>query len=1007
MNSKVVVLSALVIVLVVVLGINLLPRDNQPSGKTEPIPAASPAGNPVSQGDQTLLGLHKAGEPWLNTLRAAYRLKPDRRFLLALGEVDAFLRNTEPKIATAHFDDLRWQVRYGEQEVGSLSPHPDFKEYMDLVIGFARRIDASVSIANGEPGSHPEIEALLNPYLAPAQWNALRKIDTLWNDGVRTTELLRLGARAYAELEFQRLDTLEVSDALSATSIAQFALANAHGAENLRREEFMLSWGLGYKSHAKNVALEMPSNTPLTWFASHKDELLANGNVPEHLKTETSYLNFRRAVLTYPAKSNFAEFSKWAEETFFEEKQFLTIYSEFVEHAEWVHASDLSFFFASAVLEEMATFSSGLAKPLTEIEQVLTEFDERAGYLESQFQGPFLTNEAIRGYYEGMYVSGLYRLGLVQLDSRADQGAAEQLAGVLSGDPDGAVDQFRNWYSLLANQMKNPVQDEELFANVTALNRLGAPAANRLFQDGLKYSPFGNPATLAVSKHLFHRMDSRPSSLSMASDTAWTKMNWKGLSTNLFEAGSKLDDEGFTWQTSWFTAREKDTEGLLGYANDRSQPLEVRKNALYHMRLFELGQEALVHEAYESLLAEFPGTSSVLYEYLKFLTGLEEYAKIVAVVKNWLSRYDGDNSVLIANLNARAAKALHELDRNQEAWELLKPGIEGSVGSSMTTGSSVLHAMNEHENDIELARRSYKRYPQSNFDALKVAEIHWLHGDHDEAAAVLSQARNRMNVNFWMNEIAPKFARTFKDSSNENALAAFQSLINRGLELFKLHYVAPKFVKQAQPEIAIGMAIRLVGADRGENGPGKLHTDAYKIIAEVHGADNALIWMKESLPERFRFPASMFFLEEYQFDLLWEMYPDIDRIPYADVVWLYRAAGELSKEEVDSGRWKQIVDYFQTHGQSRYQIIGKHLAGLLSAADLEKHIVDTKSMAEVSYFMGVRAEYDNRWDDAEDWYRITLESGSTRDREYAWANRALYDFETRHWAWKNSDVTRN
>ena len=83
----------------------------------------------------------------------------------------------------------------------------------------------------------------------------------------------------------------------------------------------------------------------------------------------------------------------------------------------------------------------------------------------------------------------------------------------------------------------------------------------------------------------------------------------------------------------------------------------------------------------------------------------------------------------------------------------------------------------------------------------------------------------------------------------------------------------------------------------------------------------------------------------------------------------------------------------------RYMAIGKHLAGLSPAEEIEKLITDAKSMAEVSYFMGVRAEYDKRWDDAEDWYRITIESASTRDREYAWANRALYDFESRRWGW--------
>lgn len=985
---------ALFVSLVYVVGCSESPEDS--STPVQP-PTTTPEAA-VGPREGNLLQRHRAGESWQDTLHAAYRLKPDQRFLLALAEIDSFFGREGGKTPTVHFTDTVWTLIHNGQKVGTLSEYPDFDEYLDVLTDYARNNGGVTPVTQAATGSYPEVTTLLDDFFAPAQWLALQEIDKHWKSGEHTTELLRLGARAFAELEFQRFDTLEVSDHLSAKAIAHLAIARANGVDNQTREEFMLSWALGYKTHAKRIAKQIPLNTPIAAYALSDGEFLGAKDIPESMKQEWNYLRFRRTLASEGARSDFENFWNWTVKTIFEKDEYVTVYSALVQEAKWVHVSDKALYLLAGILYEMESFGDKNARPVEEVEKVLGGFPERSEQLATAFQGPFATNQAAVGYYEGLYISALHRFGKVHLEQRADIETATQFASVVSGKPDSAIDQYQRWYSSLIEQTRPNGNATDRFANLTTLNHLGTPAIHQLYETGLTRSKYGDPALLAAAKQFFGRVDSRPSTLHTASKVAWTNLNWHALSSRYFTPGNKLNDEDVTWLHSWDLARIRDTETLFAMLADDSNPLSVKRDVLHQMRLTEIGEEVQVQEAYETLLKQYPSSSALMTDYAKYLMDNEKYDPVASQVSQWISRNGNANSVAVANLNARAAKALHKLGRDKEAFELVKAGIDGYVGASMTAGSTALHALGEHKKDLTVAVRGYDRYPSNNFHALKVAEILWLHGNYPEAAGILADANNRMSANFWKTEIAPKFAACFGESSTNIGMLAFRALVTAGIEPIKLHYVPPLIQDEGQSELAIEMASMLINSDRGVYGPGQLHTYAYRVIADAHGSEKALRWMQQQLPAQYRGPASMFFLEENQFDLLWDMYPDINKLPFSDAIWLYRAAGELSNGTVDDDRWREVVDYFESHNGSRYVSIGKHLAGLVSASETEKLINDPKSMAEVGYFMAVRAEYDNRWEDAEDWYRITLESGSTRDREYAWATRALYGFDDRRQA---------
>src|SRR6185503_12136116 len=68
---------------------------------------------------------------------AAYRLRPDARWLRAVAEVRR-LAGAPDSAVSARFDAGRWVVSCGTQEVGSLSELPDFPELLDVLTDWAR-----------------------------------------------------------------------------------------------------------------------------------------------------------------------------------------------------------------------------------------------------------------------------------------------------------------------------------------------------------------------------------------------------------------------------------------------------------------------------------------------------------------------------------------------------------------------------------------------------------------------------------------------------------------------------------------------------------------------------------------------------------------------------------------------------------------------------------------------------------------------------------------------------
>ncbi len=260
-----------------------------PAASSDPV--AVPAVRPVSV-------LDKPPQRMREALAEAYRLRPDRRFLLAVACIHRFMSGQEETNVTARFADGRWRIDYRGIPVGTLPEFPDFPHFMTMLDGWVKALrqqqqnppgpGPAPASASGPSGGAParsevagsaavpkEIEEELDRFLAPHAVSAAHKIDEAWNAGDRSPALLRAAARSLALLALQHLDYLETGDRLPGKAIAVLALAKALTDLPCDREESLLAHILGYSVHSNSVAASLLQSDPVRLFVTRDDRRLA------------------------------------------------------------------------------------------------------------------------------------------------------------------------------------------------------------------------------------------------------------------------------------------------------------------------------------------------------------------------------------------------------------------------------------------------------------------------------------------------------------------------------------------------------------------------------------------------------------------------------------------------------------------------------------------------------------------------------------------------------------
>jgi len=201
---------------------------------------------------------------------APYRLRPDRRWILAVTETRR-LAGVPDSALTIQFASGRWTVRCGSQPVGSLSDLPDFPEMLDVLTDWARTQAWSHGWSDNTGPERADLARALERMDAPS---ALREADRAWANGARDAALFRDAARAYAMLSLETPGWDGRSDLIAARGMAMLAYARALGSDDPRRESCLLATAMGYPAAARQWARSLAATDPLRLYVNGDDTAL-------------------------------------------------------------------------------------------------------------------------------------------------------------------------------------------------------------------------------------------------------------------------------------------------------------------------------------------------------------------------------------------------------------------------------------------------------------------------------------------------------------------------------------------------------------------------------------------------------------------------------------------------------------------------------------------------------------------------------------------------------------
>jgi hypothetical protein len=977
--------------------------------------------NPSAASSQPRTILTVPPEEMREFVTETYRLKPDRRFLLGVATLHHFLtgeKETEPTVA---FRDGHWWIRYADMEVGTLPPIPDFPDGMRMLQDWANRLTAKFPLrveADGGDSAFTGIDANLDRFLAPSIAAAARDLDARWQNGARDTGILPRATRALVDLTLQQMDVIEVGDRLPAKAMAVLALTQTVGRDPCTREESLLAYSMGYTAHATRTASSLDPADPVRLYVTHQDEALAQA--AEGGSAEVQYLYLSRLVdldeeepaldwiekhfssewLSLPILKSLLDLRPFSLMRFLSEAApRLALVSLAGDVGIMPQLSEISTGAATAPSERQLSKAMGviLIALAAEKATLVGKFESGTKILDARYPGPFLDSETYRAYYNSYFYSSYYLLGLFYLDNLSSTEAVKDLSAEFGTSGAGLAGDFERWYALLAASKAGNATLENLSQGMTESKALGVPPLMRILKEQQRYLAHGDAKSLEPIKEIADRMDTRVSHrvglLDLSSGSLLDLRLAESLRSSILQAAPEAHGEVLAWEAHV----HRDVPKLKAMVNDPSLGIFTRMIALRYVVRDAEKDRAFIGKAYESLITESPDHFRVYDDYARYLLNHQQYGRSRETMRRWLKR--GVWTTGLEEIEARTliAETYEKEGRLKEAWREVGPAVKSWKADAMIEGAQILDQMGRKPEAEKLAGMVAARYPDDIGSRLALASMYWRHGKYAEAAASLKATPQPLRIFEWQFEVAPVFVETFSDKSREETLQAFDALLRAQVGPFELFPLVYPIAKKGNYELAFDMVTRL-----HYPGPGNLVFlgHGYEYLKELKGKDAALQWMRSQTP-MVAGMAAMALYEEKHYDLLWDLIPTPVPEPHADFVWLMRAAASLQVGPGRDPHRAELEAYYRSRRGGYYDAIGRYLMGMTNEKDVLGLVSAPDSRCEVAYYLGLKAESEGRFADASDWYRVTVETGLTRNHEHRWALNTLY-----LWAGKDESLDR-
>lgn len=952
-----------------------------------------------------------------------YRLRPDRRVLLAVTEIRR-LAGSRDSAVTAQFAGGRWTVRCGTREIGRLSELPDFPEMLDMITEVARSQAWTRGWSDNGGPERADLERALDRLDALA---ALREADRAWSAGARDAALFRHAALAYGLLALETPDWAGLEDPIAARGLAALAYARALGAEDPKRETCLLADVTGYAAAAREQARRLKASDPVRLYVmrdaaglerltidaigvappaqpSTRAAATSKSGLSAKLRSKSGATAARSTRGTTATKTRTA--SKAASATTaappvsLEAPYFrLVLAADRDQDEAWfglvsrlerrgvpsslllgsglgIQSGQASVRAAERLLGVMAprqvTTRKGAPKPASRApEPTLAQRVQRyEGILAAKQQpgGVLLSADIARAHRRCLVYAALDEIAQRAIETKSPAEISTWFATGSLKKTAKTPAAFQRWYAHLANARVGKLDRVGLRADIDSAAP-GSAQAIRSYEALRAHIAPEDPAVRDAARDLARRLDSRPANRVALAAIAVRDLGALSVAERLGTSAAAVLASSDPSLLAWKHLFKHDGDSLRAFVGQPDLP------------------DSVVGASLARKLAAHPAAWEMVESYATWLEESGKYPAARRVLERWMARTQGDSAAMAMSLDARiqTARLLQLEGRAQQALQLMGDLHRSGNFEAMERTALILQDLGQPNQALAIGWAAHRAAPHLAAGPALLAELFWRQGRYGEAASVLQNARGRLSGVEWTREIAPRFVAFFRTRESEGVQAA-EALMRAGFtDRWTFGSIPDALGAEGLHGLAFELQSRmqLSGAEGFESA-----IVAYRHLKHAKGEAMAIEWIRRRVPESDRDLLGILAWQEGVPELLWTMAPSRLQGELGDYHWLLRAAVCMETGSAHP-RYAETVNHIGRGRGSHHLEVARYLLGLREESEVLAATKTLRQRSEVYYFAGLKAEQRGKLRDAADWYFMSVESDTGNNIESRWALRRL------------------
>ena len=929
-------------------------------------------------------------------VRSLYRLCPDRRFLYAAAEL-VRLTAGGPRTGTMalHFDEGRWRLLLDGTLLGELPEFPTFADAKSLLVSWLR---AHPTAKRSAPP--PGAEALIADNRAalesgqPAEvLTALARLNERWTASPGDPVIAEAGLRGLLWLSLQTFDELELADPVQGKALALLAIADAGSPGKLAREECLLASLLGCEDHAKILAMGLPAEDPVRYFAAWDLARLKEMAHRHQADPRAEYLYLLRLAENLTKEEAWLhelESSSWGRQIDGPSLRLVLRLDPFTLGTspaalmesqvleDLLPATRVAGSFGSAeggptwreiAAQRLAALQRSAQKPP---EGRLAEFEEAVDRQASRLDGPLLDRHVVRASYLAAFYSSVYAAARYHFDRLSSTEGAEALANALTNPPAGTAAELKDWILHRVRLRRSADGVKAVASDLSHLRHIGvAPLSRISYSVAIFVNDHTDPTRRAPVRGYFERLDTRPSSLHAAARTAYELLDDLGIMEQCFRLAAERGPRELGQEFPRALRLLGDASRLRALSDDKTWPTSVRASSLSYLAELEKGDPDVLVGRYAELVREDPSNVAPLRAAVGILEKRGQLEKATGLVDEWLAAYE-EHDLTWAGVTSLKSRLFRKRGRFQEAWETAKTSVDTWKADCLEEAALALLDLGRRDEALEMARKSLDRYGGDEERAL-VARILWMEGKNDEAGQFLTSPTSRLASSNWAWALPAAFSEAFKKESDERAAAAFLKLDVPSVPILNLIWFVDHLTNNGRAELAVKLCERL----RQRGGPQGWATAAtYRAMGKARGRASARDWLRANASPADLDVIAKQALMDGDFDLVRDL-PDHPDPTKNEILHSIGAAALLHMKAPPEDERKRLIEYFEGRPKSDFVVYGLFFLGRVDRPMLFARIKSRSDVSNTGWILGLTSAHEGRFEEANAWFQVCLEAGVT------------------------------